>query len=168
MQLFLRIIVDAAVMKKGALDVQSLSLLILRLCLATVIFAHGSQKVLGLFGGHGLTQTFHVFTTGMGYPAILVALAFTSEFLGSLGVAFGFLTRLSAFGIFCTMAVAMSTGLQNGFFMNWGGKQTGEGIEYFIPVMGIAVVLMIAGAGQWSLDRFLPWTKAKKSAGQSA
>ena len=43
--------------------------------------------------------------------------------------------------------------VQNGFFMNWFGSQTGEGIEYHLLVIGKGVALMIAGGGKWSLDR---------------
>jgi putative oxidoreductase len=43
----------------------------------------------------------------------------------------------------------------NGFFMNWFGKQHGEGFEYHLLVLGISVALMIAGGGRLSLDRAL-------------
>jgi putative oxidoreductase len=39
-----------------------------------------------------------------------------------------------------------------GFFMNWFGKQQGEGFEYHILVIAIAIALMIKGAGRWSID----------------
>jgi putative oxidoreductase len=45
--------------------------------------------------------------------------------------------------------------LSNGFFMNWFGKQAGEGFEYHLLAIGMAVALMIAGGGKWSVDRFL-------------
>ena len=35
----------------------------------------------------------------------------------------------------------------NGFFMNWYGNQKGEGLEYHLLVLGIAVTLMIVGLG---------------------
>jgi len=40
-----------------------------------------------------------------------------------------------------------------GFFMNWYGVQKGEGIEYHLLVIAIAVALMIKGAGSFSLDK---------------
>jgi putative oxidoreductase len=43
--------------------------------------------------------------------------------------------------------------LKFGFFMNWFGKQAGEGIEYHILIIGIALALMIKGGGGWSIDR---------------
>ena len=40
----------------------------------------------------------------------------------------------------------------NGFFMNWSGKQAGEGYEYHILMAVLAFAVMIQGAGKWSLD----------------
>ena len=40
----------------------------------------------------------------------------------------------------------------NGFFMNWTGQQKGEGFEYHLLVLAIAFVLMIRGAGAFSID----------------
>jgi len=41
----------------------------------------------------------------------------------------------------------------NGFFMNWGGTQSGEGFEYHILALGLALVVMLKGSGAFSLDR---------------
>ena len=80
-----------------------------------------------------------------------------AEFLGSLGLIFGFLTRFDAFAIALDMlgAIKLVT-LQNGFFMNWAGKQHGEGIEFQILVIGMAIALMWKGEqAPFSLDRLL-------------
>jgi len=45
--------------------------------------------------------------------------------------------------------------LPHGFFMNWFGTQKGEGIEYFLLTIGMALALMIAGGGRASLDRLV-------------
>ena len=42
-----------------------------------------------------------------------------------------------------------------GFFMNWSGTQQGEGFEYHLLVLGIAIALIIKGGGTWSVDRAL-------------
>ncbi len=128
--------------------------LVLRLTLGIVMFPHGAQKVLGWFGGYGLPGTWHFFTQQMGIPAVFAALAIAAEFLGSLGLIVGFLGRVAAFGIGVEMAVAaVMVHLPNGFFMNWTGKQAGEGIEYHILVVGIALALLIRGSGALSVDR---------------
>ena len=40
----------------------------------------------------------------------------------------------------------------NGFFMNWFGAQAGEGVEYHLLVIGLALSLVISGGGRFSLD----------------
>ena len=126
--------------------------LLLRLTLAVVMFPHGAQKTLGWFGGHGLRGTLAFFGK-QGIPMPLASLAVAAEFLGSLGLAVGLLTRVAAFGIACVMLVAIaSVHAKVGFFMNWNGTQKGEGFEYHLLALGIAIALTIGGAGRWSLD----------------
>jgi len=56
-----------------------------------------------------------------------------------------------------TMAGAMVMGghIHNGFFMNWFGMQKGEGIEYFILIIGLALALVISGSGKLSVDNVI-------------
>jgi hypothetical protein len=71
------------------------------------------------------------------------------------------LTRLAAFGIGCVMLVAIVTvHWPHGFFMNWYGNQKGEGFEYHLLALGIAVTLTIVSVGAWSLDGALARTLA--------
>ena len=129
--------------------------LILRFTLAVVIFPHGAQKVLGWFGGQGFKPTVQFFSSA-GIPPALALLAMAAEFLGPLGLAVGLLTRLAAFGIACVMLVAIATvHWPHGFFMNWSGTQQGEGFEYHLLALGIAIALIIMGGGAWSVDRAL-------------
>lgn len=126
--------------------------LILRLTLGVVMFPHGAQKLLGWFGGYGFSGTMQGMTS-MGLPAVIVFLVIIAEFFGSLGLIAGFLTRFSAFGIATVMMGAIFTvHAKVGFFMNWSGNQAGEGFEYHLLVLGIALVLMIRGGGAASVD----------------
>ncbi len=128
--------------------------LVLRVMLGVVMFPHGAQKVLGWFGGYGLSGTLNYFTGTMGIPLAFAVLAIAAEFLGSIGLIVGLVTRLAAFGIACNMAVAIfMVHLPNGFFMNWSGKQAGEGFEFHLLAIAIALALMIKGGGRWSMDR---------------
>lgn len=128
---------------------------ILRLVLGVVFFSHGAQLMLGWWGGHGFSASMSGFEHG-GIPAALAFLAIAAEFFGAIGLILGLLGRVAAFGIFCTMAVAIvKVHLPNGFFMNWTGQQKGEGFEYHLLAMAMAVAIMIAGSGAWSLDRLL-------------
>lgn len=136
-------------------------LAVLRLVLGVIFFAHGAQKALGWFGGAGFTNTMGFFTDGMHIPAAFAFLAIMAEFLGGLGLILGFLTRIAAFGVFVNMNVAiLMVHSPNGFFMNWSGAQKGEGIEYHLLVLAITVVLMLRGAGAWSIDRILTQRQA--------
>jgi putative oxidoreductase len=126
--------------------------LVLRLALATVMFPHGAQKALGWFGGPGLKGTLEFFRKS-GVPAPLAMLAIAAEFLGPLGLAVGLFTRVAALGIASVMIVAIVlVHRSHGLFMNWYGTQAGEGFEYHLLALGLAVALIVGGAGAWSLD----------------
>jgi len=131
-------------------------LTILRLVLGIVFFAHGAQKMRGWFGGYGFTGTMGFFTGMLHIPAVFAFLAIAAEFFGGLGLIFGLFTRVAAFGIFCTMLVAVvMVHHQFGFFMNWAGTQKGEGFEFHLLALAITAFLMIRGAGAASVDRLL-------------
>jgi putative oxidoreductase len=126
--------------------------LVLRLTLAFVMFPHGAQNALGWFGGYGFKGTMELFRKS-GVPSALAVLAIMAEFLGPLGLAVGLLTRVAALGIAAVMVGAiLSVHWQHGFFMNWYGNQQGEGFEYHLLAIGLAVALVLNGAGVWSLD----------------
>ena len=92
-------------------------------------------------------------------------MAIAAEFFGSLGLIFGFLTRIAALGIFSNMIVAIAmVHHQFGFFMNWTGAQKGEGFEYHLLILAVMLFIMIRGAGAFSIDRVLP--SAAKDAAQ--
>jgi putative oxidoreductase len=132
------------------------SSLILRLTLGVVMFAHGSQKVLGWFGGHTFFETLNMFTQKMHMPAPLAVLVMAAEFLGGLGLIVGLLTRIAAFGIACDMIGAIAlVHWRFGLFMIWFGNQKGEGFEYHLLVIAICIALMIRGGGSLSLDSAL-------------
>lgn len=128
--------------------------LILRLTLGLVMFPHGAQKLLGWYGGVGFDGTLGFFTEKMGIPWLIAFLIIMGESFGSLGLLVGFLTRFSAASIGVIMLGAITlVHLPNGFFMNWFGKQAGEGYEYHLLVLGIAIALTVIGAGRWSVDQ---------------
>lgn len=128
-----------------------------RLALGITIFPHGAQKLLGWFGGYGYTGTMGFLTTQAHLPWIFAFLVIIIESIGALALIFGFATRIAAFGILANfLGILFTTHINNGFFMNWyvqPGK--GEGIEYFILVLGLAIVSLIAGGGKASIDATL-------------
>ena len=127
-----------------------------RATLGCVMFPHGAQKLLGWFGGFGFTNTMTYFTQTAGLPWVVAFLIIMGESFGSLGLILGFFTRLSAFGLICIMLGAIITvHIPNGFFMNWFGKQAGEGFEYHLLVIGISIPLLISGGGKYSVDSLI-------------
>jgi putative oxidoreductase len=130
--------------------------LILRVILGSVIFLHGGQKLMGWFGGHGFEGTMGAFTEKMGLPAVIAFLVIIGESLGALGLITGFLTRLSAAGVAMIMlgAIAM-VHWNHGIFMNWFGKQAGEGFEYHLLALGLAIPLILYGGGKFSIDQIV-------------
>lgn len=131
----------------------SVAPLLVRLTLGIVMFAHGAQLALGWFGGYGFSATMGFFTQQLRIPAPFAFLAIAAEFAGSIGLIVGALSRVAAFGIAATMVVAMlMVHTANGLFMNWSGAQKGEGFEYHLLAIALALVVMINGAGKWSLD----------------
>ena len=130
--------------------------LIARVALGLVILPHGLQKTLGWYGGGGFEGTMGFFTAQMGIPPVFAVLAILAESLGALALIFGLLGRVSALGVGITMAVAMLlVHVPNGFFMNWFGAQQGEGIEFFLLAMALALITIVKGSGAFSLDGML-------------
>lgn len=126
---------------------------IARITLGIVILPHGLQKLLGLFGGAGFSDTVEFFV-GSGLPAFVAILIIIGESFGALGLILGFFSRMAAFGITIIMLGAIVTvHLQNGFFMNWGGSGAGEGFEYHLLAVGLGLIVLIKGGGIWSIDR---------------
>lgn len=124
----------------------------IRLALGAVMFAHGAQKVLGSFGGPGF-NAFISANTPFSFmrPAWLwLAAAAVSELVGGLLLIFGFLTRVGAFFIACTMLTAIV-----GVHWSGGFFAANRGYEYPLALLGMAIALMVSGGGQASIDKGL-------------
>jgi putative oxidoreductase len=151
-------------MKKLLGTIDSFGPTFLRLAVGGVMIVHGLQKTAGLFGGAGFNGTMKMFTEGMHIPYAFALAAIVSESLGSLCLILGFLTRFWAICLAIMISFAVyKVHWVNGFFMNWTGKQKGEGFEFHILVFGMALALLILGAGKLSLDSALSGSSGKKS-----
>lgn len=126
---------------------------VLRITLGGVVLAHGAQKALGWFGGGGLSGTVEFFQNVLQLPGALALLVTFSDFLGSLALIAGFMTRLAAIGTGLVMVGAVVTvHAANGFFMNWFGNQAGEGYEFHLLALALVVALVRSGGGRASVD----------------
>jgi putative oxidoreductase len=92
------------------------------------------------------------------YPGIFQALSAVSEFIGGAALALGFLTRIAAFGIKCTMSVAVYLHLftlGDPFVSSTGGGSYELALVYLV----IGVLFLFAGSGRFSLDQLIFWKK---------
>jgi putative oxidoreductase len=134
--------------------------LVIRIVLGTVLFAHGAQKLLGWFGGYGFTGTMNYFTQTIGLPWILGAFIILFEFAGPILLVFGVGTRvLGLITAILFAGIIYTVNSQYGFFMNWFGNKKGEGFEYALFAIAMAVSLVISGGGKWSVDSLLTVVK---------
>lgn len=126
-----------------------------RLSLGLVMLPHALQKTLGWFGGAG----FYGYASSMeklGVAGPLAFLVMLAELFGSLGLIVGVLTRVSALAIMTVMLGAIAiVHAPHGFFMNWAGTKAGEGFEYHLLAIGLALVCLLEGGGRVSIDRAL-------------
>ena len=122
------------------------TLMLMRLVLGIVFFAHGSQKAPGWFGGYGFHATMHMFTTMMHIPTVFAFLAIGAEFVGGICLLLGFCSRIAAFGIAIVMLVAIfKVHLPHGFFAPMG-------MEYPFVLLALAVLILVKGGGALSID----------------
>jgi len=127
-----------------------------RVALGAVMLPHGAQKLLGWFGGYGFPGTMGFLTTQVGLPYPIALLVILTESIGALFLVLGLASRVMAAGVAAVMVGAIATvHLANGFFMNWSGAQKGEGFEYHILAIALALVVMLRGSGAASVDRAL-------------
>ena len=132
---------------------ESLAPLAIRVMLGLVVFPHGAQKLLGWFGGYGFSGTMGFFTVTIGLPWLVGFLVIILESIGAFALISGFATRIVAVCyLILALGIVFTSHIQHGFFMNWFGNQQGEGYEYFILWIGMAVSLIITGAGKYSID----------------
>ncbi len=128
-------------------NVNDLALFLLRLALGAIMWAHGAQKLLGLFGGPG-PQGFVAMVGRLGMPPALAWLVIAVEFFGGIAIVFGILSRLAALGFAVEMVVGIvKVHFANGFFIHCPKV----GFEYAMVLGVVAFALLLTGPGKFSL-----------------
>jgi putative oxidoreductase len=122
--------------------------LLLRVTVGVLFVGHGTQKLFGWFGGHGLAATAEGFEQMGIRPGKVNAIAAgVGEAGGGALMAAGLLTPLASASIAATMLTAMHrVHLKNGPWITKGGY------EYNLVLIAVALVLAEAGPGAISLD----------------
>lgn len=137
--------------------------LITRLTIGIVLFPHGAQKMLGAFGGYGFKGTMGFFTDTMNLPWIIGFMVINIEFFGALSLIAGFASRIwSALTIILFIGIIFSSHLEHGFFMNWFGNQQGEGYEFHLLIIGLAIATLINGSGKYSVDSMIEMVRVPR------
>ena len=130
--------------------------LILRTGLGLVALLHGAQNLLGWFSGLGFERTMTLMITQLQLPKMVGVMVIMAQFFGGIALLLGAYVRVAAFGVAC-VAIGSLFGMEygHGFLTTWGTKQPTPGIEFQLLAVTIAGVIMIWGAGRWSVDRAL-------------
>jgi putative oxidoreductase len=131
-------------------DALNFALLLSRVWIAIMIFAHGWRHVKSVKAGPGMANWFE--SLGL-KPGWLHAYAVTGTEIGiPFLLVFGLLTPFAYAGVCALMVVAWLTNhLRNGFFLN----TSTEGYEYVATVAFVSLTLGTLGGGEWSLDHAL-------------
>jgi putative oxidoreductase len=142
------------------------AVLILRLGVGLVALYYGCQKVLGVFGGPGIHGTVGFMESKFGIPPVFAILSICGEFLGGLGMIFGALTSVAAFGFSCVMVVATYENWKEpGVLQSLFGHPNPQDLPHIfitVPLLVGALAIMILGGGSFSVDNKLFAKKPKK------
>ncbi len=124
-------------------------LTVLRVLVGITFMAHGSQKLLGWFGGYGLAGVAQwMESIGLAPGYLMALMAGSAEFFGGLALVIGLLVRPASAVLAFTMLVAIfSVHIGNGFFM------ADNGYEFALALLAATLALLIEGAGRLSLDK---------------
>lgn len=124
--------------------------MLMRIVLGIIFFAHGAQKVLGWYGGMGLSASVEIFQKNLGISPVLFYISAFTEFLGGLFMILGFLTRIFSAGLAINMIVAiLHVHISKGLFAANGG------FEFPLSLLVLSLCIFLIGPGTISIDRFL-------------
>ncbi|HLF52629.1 DoxX family protein [Flavobacterium sp.] len=131
---------------------------IIRVVAGIIIFPYGMQKLLGWFddfgGGVGINASLNSFKEKR-IPLFLAWMVIIGQSIGSVMLIIGFMGRFAAICNFIIFTGALFNHLPDGWTVNWSGKKRGEGIEYFILLLTLLLIIAIKGSGAYSIDYWL-------------
>jgi putative oxidoreductase len=132
--------------------------LFLRVVAGIIIFPYGTQKLFGWFdnlgGGVGIKGSLEQLRLKK-IPVLIAWLIIIGQSFGSIGLLLGCLGRIAAGANFIIFAGALVVHAPDGWTMNWLGKKKGEGIEYFVMLLSILLIIILKGSGALSVDLWL-------------
>ncbi len=139
---------------RHTVSASDVGLLILRITAGLVLVVHGTEKLLGWFGGSGIDGATKLFTSFGYHPAKpFVILAGVTEIGGGLLLILGLLTPLATAAIIGNFLNAIVSVIPGGFLKSNG--------DFAITLGAIALALAFTGAGALALDRGRQWNPAR-------
>jgi putative oxidoreductase len=115
---------------------------------------YGMQKLFGWFGAPGIKGSLEQLTA-RSIPKFIAWLIIIGQSFGSIALMSGFLGRIAAGGLFTIFTGALIVHLPDGWTLNWFGAKKGEGIEYFVLLLSLLLVIVLKGSGALSMDFWL-------------
>ncbi len=133
---------------------------VIRVILGITFMAHGSQKLFGWFGGHGIAGVEKMMgNLGASPPVFWAWIVSLVEFFGGLAVFLGLLSGVACVFIIIDMIVAIAkVHWANGFFNHRDPQNPTSnllGYEYNLSLIAMCVSLVISGPGRVSLAGLL-------------
>jgi putative oxidoreductase len=121
---------------------------LLRFVMGMILVPHGCQKLFGWFGGAGFARFTQIFEQ-IGYRpgAFWTLVVGLTELVGGICLAIGLFTRFAALAIVIFMLNAVWYTSSKGFFWTAGG------LEFSLLILVVALVFLIRGGGNLSVDR---------------
>ena len=131
----------------------------LRIVAGIIVLPYGMQKLFGWsstqeFGPQGISGTLAQIAE-KNIPKPVAWLVIIGQSFGSIALLAGFLGRIAAGGLFIIFTGALIEHLPDGWTQNWFGSKEGEGIEYFVLLLAVLMVIVLKGSGALSIDCWL-------------
>jgi putative oxidoreductase len=108
------------------------------------------QKLFGWFGGTGIDSTLKDLDARR-IPRTIAWLIIVGQSFGSIVLIVGCLGRIAAGGLFIVFTGALIVHLPDGWTMNWFGERKGEGIEYFVMLLALLLIVIVRGSAAMSI-----------------
>jgi len=131
----------------------------LRIIAGIIIFPYGMQKLFGWFSAPafappGLKGSLEQLKATK-VPKFIAWLVIIGQSFGSIALISGFLGRSAGGGLFIVFSGALIAQQPDGWTLNWFGTKKGEGVEYFILLLSLLLVIVLKGSGALSVDFWL-------------